>query len=185
KHVDALKKAVKHANGLLLATDEDREGESISWHIVQLVKPKKSFPVKRIVFHEITPEAIKEAIANPRDIHEPLVRAQEARRILDRFFGYSLSPVLWKKVASKLSAGRVQSVAVKLLVDRERERAAFRTSTYWDLLAKLEKFEVRLAAIDGKRLATGKSFDSSTGQFVDKDSFLLEEEAAKTLASAA
>jgi DNA topoisomerase-1 len=185
KHVDALKKAIKHSDALLLATDEDREGESISWHILQLLKLKKSFSVKRIVFHEITPEALKEAIANARDIHEPLVRAQEARRILDRLFGYTLSPVLWKKVAPKLSAGRVQSVAVRLLVDREKERALFRTATYWDLLAKLEKFEVRLTHIDDKRLASGKSFDSTTGAFVDKDTVLLDETAAKALAEAA
>jgi len=161
KHVDALKKAAKQASALLLATDEDREGESISWHITQILKPKKSVSIKRIVFHEITPEAIKEALANPRDIYEPLVRAQETRRILDRLYGYTLSPVLWKKVAPKLSAGRVQSVAVRLLVDREKERAAFKTSTYWDLSAKLatqknEEIEVRLTHQDDKRLATWK-----------------------------
>jgi DNA topoisomerase-1 len=190
KHVDALKKRAKSADALLLATDEDREGESISWHIVQILKPKKSFPVKRIVFHEITPEAIKEALAHPRDIHEPLVRAQETRRILDRLYGYTLSPVLWKKVAPKLSAGRVQSVAVRLLVDREKERAAFKTSTYWDLSARLEtdkaeKLEVRLTHQNERRLATGKSFDSTTGNFVDKESVLLDEETAKALAEAA
>jgi len=190
KHVDALKKAAKQASALLLATDEDREGESISWHITQILKPKKSVSIKRIVFHEITPEAIKEALANPRDIYEPLVRAQETRRILDRLYGYTLSPVLWKKVAPKLSAGRVQSVAVRLLVDREKERAAFKTSTYWDLSAKLatqknEEIEVRLTHQDDKRLATGKSFDSTTGLFVDKDTVLLDENGAKTLAAAA
>lgn len=189
-HVDALKKAAKHADALLLATDEDREGESISWHIVQLVKPKKGFPVRRIVFHEITPEAIRDAVAHPRDIHEPLVRAQETRRILDRLYGYTLSPVLWKKVAPKLSAGRVQSVAVRLLVDREKERAAFHTATYWDLVAKVateknERIEVRLTHAAGKRLASGKSFDPTTGAFVDKDAILLDEATATSLAAAA
>jgi hypothetical protein len=137
RHVAVLRAAAKDADALLLATDEDREGESISWHILQLLKLGKKQTVKRIVFHEITPEAIREAINSPRDIDESLVRAQETRRIVDRLYGYTLSPVLWKKVAPKLSAGRVQSVAVRLLVERERERKAFHNATYWDLDAAL------------------------------------------------
>jgi DNA topoisomerase-1 len=193
RNVDALKRMAKDADALLLATDEDREGESISWHILQLLKPKKSQTVKRIVFHEITPEAIKEALANPRDIDESLVRAQETRRILDRLYGYTISPVLWKKVAPKLSAGRVQSVAVRLLVDREKERAAFKTATYWDLVATVAdasaegapKLEVRLQSVGGKRLATGKSFDTTTGAFTDAGAVLLGEAEAKALAEEA
>jgi DNA topoisomerase-1 len=193
RNVDALKKLAKDADALLLATDEDREGESISWHILQLLKPKKSQTVKRIVFHEITPEAIKHALANPRDIDESLVRAQETRRILDRLYGYTISPVLWKKVAPKLSAGRVQSVAVRLLVDREKERATFKTATYWDLVATVAdaaaegapKLDVRLQSVGGKRLATGKSFDATTGAFVDEGAVLLGEADAKALAEAA
>ncbi len=121
---------------MLLATDPDREGESISWHLAQVLKPK--VPVRRIVFHEITEEAVNEALEHPRDINENLVRAQESRRILDRLYGYTLSPVLWKKVQTGLSAGRVQSVAVRLIVEREEERRAFRAGEYWDLEAKLQ-----------------------------------------------
>jgi DNA topoisomerase-1 len=130
KQIALLKSALKDADELLLATDEDREGESISWHLIEVLKPK--VPYRRIVFHEITREAILEAVATPRDIDTDLVRAQEGRRILDRLFGYTLSPVLWRKVQSGLSAGRVQSVAVRLIVEREEERRAFVTSTYWD-----------------------------------------------------
>ncbi|MGL6282150.1 MAG: toprim domain-containing protein, partial [Microcoleaceae cyanobacterium] len=133
KRVNELKQALKNADQLLLATDEDREGESISWHLLQLLKPK--VPIKRMVFHEITQEAIEAAIENCRNIDEQLVRAQETRRILDRLYGYTLSPLLWKKIARGLSAGRVQSVAVKLLVVRERERRAFQKGGYWDLKA--------------------------------------------------
>src|SRR5690606_31090533 len=122
KHVERLKKALRGVDSLLLATDEDREGESISWHLLEILKPPKGIKVRRIVFHEITPEAIRDALANPRDVDERLVSAQESRRILDRLYGYSLSPVLWKKVQSGLSAGRVQSVAVRLIVEREEER---------------------------------------------------------------
>ncbi len=137
KHVQALKDAVKDASEVILATDPDREGESISWHLKQLLKPK--VPVRRIVFHEITEEAIRGALDHAHeDVDENLVRAQESRRILDRLYGYTLSPVLWKKVQTGLSAGRVQSVAVRLIVEREEERLAFRTANYWDLEATLK-----------------------------------------------
>src|SRR5512145_575724 len=162
KQVAHLKTAVKDASELLLATDPDREGESISWHLTQILKPK--VPVRRIVFHEITEEAVKDALKNPSDVDENLVRAQESRRILDRLYGYTLSPVLWKKVQTGLSAGRVQSVAVRLIVEREEERLAFRTAGYWDLEAKLRggvtEFGATLAKVGGQRIATGKDFDS-------------------------
>src|SRR5215216_1368148 len=135
KQVAHLKTAIKDASELLLATDPDREGESISWHLAQVLKPK--VPGRRIGFHEITEEAVREALEHPGEVNENLVRAQESRRILDRLYGYTLSPVLWKKVQTGLSAGRVQSVAVRLIVDREEERLAFRTATYWDLEARL------------------------------------------------
>src|SRR6186713_932029 len=160
KQVAHLKVALKEASELLLATDPDREGESISWHLVQVLKPR--MPVHRIVFHEITEEAVKEALEHPSDVNENLVRAQESRRILDRLYGYTLSPVLWKKVQTGLSAGRVQSVAVRLIVEREEERRAFRTGVYWDLEAKLRggtsEFGATLAKVNGQRVATGKDF---------------------------
>ena len=136
KQVVHLKRALKEASELLLATDPDREGESISWHLTQVLKPR--VPVRRIVFHEITEDAVKEALDNPSDLNENLVRAQESRRILDRLYGYTLSPLLWKKVQTGLSAGRVQSVAVRLIVEREEERRAFRAGVYWDLEATLK-----------------------------------------------
>src|SRR5512136_1215522 len=161
KQVAALKAAVKQASELLLATDPDREGESISWHLREILKPK--IPVRRIVFHEITEEAVREALDSAHDVDENLVRAQESRRILDRLCGYTLSPVLWKKVQTGLSAGRVQSVAVRLLVDREEERLAFRTATYWDLEARLtsegREFTAALARVGADRVASGKDFD--------------------------
>ena len=129
--ITKLKSLLKDASELFLATDEDREGEAIAWHLLDELKPK--VPVKRMVFHEITPQAIAAAVENPRDIDDNLVEAQEARRILDRLYGYEVSPVLWKKVMSGLSAGRVQSVATRLVVARERERMAFRAATYWDI----------------------------------------------------
>src|SRR5690349_18046821 len=168
KQVAHLKTAVKDASELLLATDEDREGESISWHLTQVLKPK--VPVRRMVFHEITRDAIREAIDHTRKVDDRLVRAQETRRILDRLFGYTLSPLLWKKIAYGLSAGRVQSVAVRLLVIRERERREFRPATYWDLKARLEHaeqgFDAVLVAVGGKRIANGKDFDEKTGKLV-------------------
>ena len=142
KIVKELKEALKDAEELILATDEDREGESIGWHLTQLLKPK--VPVKRMVFSEITKEAIQDAIKNPRVLDGDLVSAQEARRVIDRLYGYTLSPLLWKKIAPKLSAGRVQSVAVRILVQRELERLAFHSATYWDLKAKLETTEGEL-----------------------------------------
>ena len=162
KNVAALKAAMKDASELILATDPDREGESISWHLRELLKPKVK--VRRIVFHEITEEAVKAALAEAHDVDENLVRAQESRRILDRLYGYTLSPVLWKKVQTGLSAGRVQSVAVRVIVEREEERIAFRTASYWDLEAKLRsgttEFGATLAKVGGQRVALGKDFDS-------------------------
>src|SRR6056297_4177318 len=137
KNVTKLKKELKDADELILATDEDREGEAISWHLTELLKPK--VPVKRMAFREITKEAIEDALENFRDINMNLVHAQETRRILDRLAGYTISPLLWKKISPGLSAGRVQSVAVEFLVDRERERMRFKSGTYYDLKAKLHK----------------------------------------------
>ncbi|HIK39390.1 type I DNA topoisomerase [Thermoleptolyngbya sp. M55_K2018_002] len=184
KVVKALKEALKQADELILATDEDREGESISWHLLQLLQPK--VPTKRMVFHEITEEAIREALQNCRDVDEQLVHAQETRRILDRLVGYTLSPLLWKKIAWGLSAGRVQSVAVRLLVNRERQRRAFRKGSYWDLKATLEKdgssFESKLVTLGGRRIATGADFDESTGQIIaGRDVLLLGEAEAQAL----
>ena len=133
QHISKLKTLLKDADELYLATDEDREGEAIAWHLLDELKPKEGIPVKRMVFHEITKAAILEAAENPRELDMDLVEAQEARRILDRLYGYEVSPVLWKKVMSGLSAGRVQSVATRLVVDRERERMAFKVASYWDL----------------------------------------------------
>ncbi|MEM9593352.1 MAG: type I DNA topoisomerase [Acidobacteriota bacterium] len=189
KHVDRLKKALRDANQLLLATDEDREGESISWHVLQLLKPGAAVGVQRIVFHEVTPEAIEEALSSPRQVDENLVRAQEARRVLDRLYGYSLSPLLWKRVRPGLSAGRVQSVAVRLLVERERLRIAFVSSSYWDLKAEVEveggKFGARLVTVDGKRLADGKSFDPNSGKLTDDSRLLLDDSTAKAFSAGA
>lgn len=184
KIVTELKDAIKDADELLLATDEDREGESISWHILEILKPK--IPVKRMVFHEITKEAILDALKNCRNVDEKLVRAQETRRILDRLVGYTLSPLLWKKIAYGLSAGRVQSVAVRLIVERERERRAFVKSYYWGLRAGLEKnasgFEATLSTLDGKRIASGRDFDETTGKLISgRDVTLLTEAQAKAL----
>lgn len=184
KVVKSLKDALKNADELVLATDEDREGESISWHLMQVLKPK--VPIKRMVFHEITEEAIQEALTNCRTVDEQLVRAQETRRILDRLVGYTLSPLLWKKIAWGLSAGRVQSVAVRLLVHRERQRRAFRKGSYWDLKATLAQsnatFEAKLFALAGTRIATGSDFDESTGQIAaGRDVLLLNEPDARAL----
>ena len=158
KVVTELKKHLKDADELLLATDEDREGEAIAWHLVEVLKPK--VPVRRMVFHEITREAIARALEDTRVIDQRLVDAQETRRILDRLYGYEVSPVLWKKVTRGLSAGRVQSVATRLAVERERERIAFVSAEYWDLLASFDPgaFEARLVSVNGKRVAQGRDF---------------------------
>lgn len=178
KIVKELLAAIKQADELLLATDEDREGESISWHLKELLKPK--IPTKRMVFHEITQEAIRESLKNCRHIDESLVRAQETRRILDRLVGYTLSPLLWKKIAWGLSAGRVQSVAVRLLVQRERQRRAFRKGSYWDLKATLVQqktdFEAKLIALRGTKVATGSDFDENTGQIAQGRRVILLDE---------
>lgn len=184
KVVKELKDALKSADELVLATDEDREGESISWHLLQVLAPK--IPIKRMVFHEITEEAIQAALNDFREVDQQLVRAQETRRILDRLVGYTLSPLLWKKIAPSLSAGRVQSVAVRLLVQRERERRAFRRGSYWDLKARLSQaetpFEAQLTTLAGKRLATGSDFDENTGQLAPgRDVVLLNEAQAQNL----
>ncbi|MEN9223009.1 MAG: DNA topoisomerase, partial [Thermostichus sp. BF3_bins_97] len=184
KVVKELKEALKKADELILATDEDREGESISWHLQQILRPK--VPTRRMVFHEITREAIQQALQNCREVDEQLVRAQETRRILDRLVGYTLSPLLWKKIAPKLSAGRVQSVAVKLLVDRERQRRAFKKGSYWDLKAELRHqqtpFPAELVNLAGKRLATGQDFDEHTGQIAaGRDVVLLDQAQAEAL----
>src|SRR3954464_6562095 len=168
-HMTKLKGLLKDADELYLATDEDREGEAIAWHLLDELKPK--IPVHRMVFHEITPQAINAAVENPRDIDMDLVEAQEARRILDRLYGYEVSPVLWKKVMSGLSAGRVQSVATRLVVDRERERMAFRTASYWDLEGTFDAgakhdermFPARLHSVDDRRVARGGDFTSLGG----------------------
>ena len=180
KYVDDLKKAAKDATTILLATDEDREGESISWHVLQVVKPGKEVVVQRIVFHEITPEAIQEALLSPRTVDEALVRAQETRRILDRLFGYTLSPLLWKRVAPKLSAGRVQSVATRLVVMRERERRDFVIVGYAGLTATLavgqDEFEAGLKSIAGQNVADGQSFGND-GKLTKKHLWLKSERA--------
>jgi DNA topoisomerase-1 len=184
KIVTELRKKLKNADELLLATDEDREGESISWHLLQLLKPK--VPVKRMVFHEITKSAIKNALSETREVDAKLVQAQETRRILDRLVGFTLSPLIWKKVAYGLSAGRVQSVGLKLLVDRERERIKFRASEYWSVDADLVKgaassFQSKLHEWKGKRLAAGKDFDEYTGKLKNEKVLHLKEAEAKEL----
>jgi DNA topoisomerase-1 len=188
--IRSLKEALAGADELLLATDGDREGEAIAWHLLQELKPK--VPAKRMVFHEITQAAIAEAVANPRDLDEDLVDAQETRRILDRLYGYEVSPVLWKKVMPRLSAGRVQSVATRLIVDRERERIAFRSASYWDLDAILDAgreaepplFPARLTRVGDRRVAQGRDFDSR-GSLINRDHdrlVLLDESQARALA---
>ena len=184
EHVKKLKGYLAEVDELLLATDEDREGEAIAWHLLEALKPK--IPVKRMVFHEITPQAIAEAVANPRELDQDLVDAQEARRVLDRLYGYEISPVLWKKVMPRLSAGRVQSVATRIVVERERARMAFRSADYWDVTARLatddgQAFKAGLAAIDGDRIAGGKDFDPATGT-VKGNAVHLDEAGARGLA---
>lgn len=180
KIVRELKAALKGVKELILATDEDREGESISWHLLQILQPK--VPIKRMVFHEITSEAIKAALKDCRQIDDRLVHAQETRRILDRLVGYTLSPLLWKKIAWGLSAGRVQSVAVRVIVNRERERRAFKSGSYWDLKANLfapkQEFPVQLVSVGGVNVAIGKDFDESTGKITKGRKVLLLDETA-------
>jgi len=185
KKVAELKKILADADELLLATDEDREGEAIAWHLVQLLKPK--VPFHRLVFHEITREAIRESLSHPRPIDERLVSAQETRRILDRLYGYEISPLLWKKIRPRLSAGRVQSVAIRILVERERARMRFVESVYWDLegiwkTQEGKEFPARLVTLGGKRLATGKDFNPDTGEFTNGGVVLLDGKRATSLA---
>lgn len=186
KTVADLKRALKNADELLLATDEDREGEAIAWHLLEVLKPK--IPVKRMVFHEITRDAIEQARDNTRDIDTALVDAQETRRVLDRLYGYEVSPVLWRKVGPGLSAGRVQSPATRLVVDRERERLAFVAAGYWDLIAgfaheeNAAPFESRLSRLNGQRVASGRDFDDR-GQLKGSVT-VLDEKSAEALAAA-
>jgi len=180
--VSELKELMKDADELILATDEDREGEAIAWHLIEVLRPK--IPVKRMVFHEITKEAIQKAANETRDLDYRLVDAQETRRVLDRLYGYRLSPVLWKKVMPRISAGRVQSVATRLIVERERERMAFISSTWWDLAAVCEPgFNARLLSLEGKRVAATNDFDSNGGikeKFLE-NILLLDEAGAREL----
>jgi DNA topoisomerase-1 len=180
--VSELKALMKEADELILATDEDREGEAIAWHLVETLEPK--IPIKRMVFNEITKEAIQKAVHETRDLDYHLIDAQEMRRVLDRLYGYRLSPVLWKKVMPRISAGRVQSVATRLIVERERERMAFISSAWWDLTAKCEGFDARLLSVDEKRLAATNDFDAN-GALKEKNVaniLLLDETNAKQLA---
>jgi DNA topoisomerase I len=195
--VSKLKHLLADADELLLATDEDREGEAIAWHLMEELKPK--VPARRMVFHEITPEAIAQAVANPRDLDNGLVDAYQTRRVLDRLYGYEVSPVLWKKVMPRLSAGRVQSVATRLIVARERERIAFRPAAYWDLEAIFTKvangagasaadddvssFPARLTAVDGRRVAQGRDF-APTGELRNADLLYLAGEASSATTDA-
>jgi len=183
KVVSDLKAKLKNAEELLLATDEDREGEAIAWHLREVLQPK--VPVKRMVFHEITRPAIERALTETRDIDDDLVDAQETRRILDRLYGYEVSPVLWRKIMQGLSAGRVQSVATRLVVERERERMEFVAANYWDIVATFEPgaFDARLSAVDGRRVAQGRDFDQQ-GRLRTDDAVQLGEEDARALASA-
>ena len=188
EHVKDLKAAIKEATALYLATDEDREGESISWHLVEALKPK--IPTKRLVFHEITKDALSKAVESPREIDEDLVRAQETRRIIDRLFGYMVSPLLWKKMAPRLSAGRVQSAALKLLVEKERARIAFHSASYWSLKAQFQRrkktnlpqySKPNFTHVKEQRVAVGKDFDPNTGKLKSKDKVvaLSEKEASE------
>ena len=181
KKIAELKRELKGASELLLATDEDREGEAIAWHLLEVLQPK--VPVRRMVFHEITREAIQRALGETREIDERLVDAQETRRILDRLYGYEVSPVLWKKVMQGLSAGRVQSVATRLVVERERERMAFVSASYWDILGTFDPgtFQARLSAVDGRRVAQGRDF-AENGALKSADLLALDEDTARGLA---
>jgi DNA topoisomerase-1 len=186
KKVTELKKLLKDSDELLLATDEDREGEAIAWHLMEVLKP--TVPVRRMVFHEITRDAITRALGETRDIDERLVDAQETRRILDRLYGYEVSPVLWKKIMRGLSAGRVQSVATRLVVEREEERRQFRAASWWDIAATFDaasadegSFEARLVSVDGRRVAQGRDFGSD-GKLRSDETLQLDEDEARGLA---
>ena len=188
KHLSELSRLLRNADEVLLATDEDREGEAISWHLVEVLKPR--VPVRRVAFHEITSRAVREAIAAPREMNLRLVRAQETRRVLDRLYGYSLSPVLWRKVRTKLSAGRVQSVALRLIVDREEARMRFKAAEYWRVRAALAAGDLEFAAVlrgvDGRRIATSKDFDPDTGRLkAGSRARVLSKEDAERIASGA
>lgn len=185
QQVRKLKGLLKTAKELYLATDEDREGEAISWHLCEVLQPK--VPVRRLVFHEITEEAIRDALKNPREIDADLVRAQEVRRIVDRLYGYDVSPLLWRKIRPRLSAGRVQSVAVRLIVERERQRMAFVPATYWDLLGTFatgggQPFQAQLTSVDGRRVPASRDFDAATGQLKNASLLQLNEREAVELA---
>lgn len=186
KKVTELKRLLKDADELYLATDEDREGEAIAWHLLEVLKPK--IPVKRMVFHEITPEAIERALENTREIDTALVDAQETRRILDRLYGYEISPVLWRKIRAGLSAGRVQSVATRLVVERERERMAFVSADYWDLDVDLglpdgtSPFAANLATLDGARVASGRDFNDK-GELKNSSATVVDQARAEALAT--
>src|SRR6195256_4061396 len=183
KVVSDLKAKLKNADELLLATDEDREGEAIAWHLREVLDPK--VPVRRMVFHEITKSAIEKALGGTREIDDRLVDAQETRRILDRLYGYEVSPVLWRKIMQGLSAGRVQSVATRLVVERERERMKFVAADYWDIVATYTPgdFTARLAAVEGKRVAQGRDFERD-GTLKTSEAVQLSEADARGLAEA-
>ncbi|MDR2116016.1 MAG: type I DNA topoisomerase [Planctomycetaceae bacterium] len=188
KQIKKLSDLIKDAKEVYLATDEDREGEAISWHLAETLKPK--VPIHRLVFHEITKKAIQDALVSPRSIDNDLVQAQETRRIIDRLYGYEVSPLLWYKIRPKLSAGRVQSVAVRLIVERERERIAFHSATYWDLLGHFavkndqKSFQAGLISVGKRKIPTGKDFNPTTGKLLNPDNcLLLDENAAKNLAT--
>jgi DNA topoisomerase-1 len=178
--VTELKRMLADADELLLATDEDREGEAIAWHLMEILRPK--VPVRRMVFHEITPEAIRHAAESTRDLDMQLVDAQETRRLIDRLYGFEVSPVLWRKVQAGLSAGRVQSVATRLIVEKERERIAYKRASYWDIEGTFDpqSFNANLVAVDGKKIAQGKDFDS-LAQLKDSSIVHLDEDVAKSL----
>ncbi|HET6666263.1 MAG TPA: DNA topoisomerase, partial [Intrasporangium sp.] len=187
KKVNELKRKLKDAAELYLATDEDREGEAIAWHLLEALQPR--VPVKRMVFHEITREAIQRAVNDTREIDAALVDAQETRRILDRLYGYEVSPVLWRKVRQGLSAGRVQSVATRMVVERERERMAFVKASYWDVEGDFtpdgaaQQFTARLTTVDGSRVAAGRDF-SDRGELAGKGVVRLDEALARRIAEA-
>ncbi len=190
-HIRLLKTLLKEADELYLATDEDREGEAIAWHLIEVLSPGPDVPVKRMVFHEITKDAIQLAVQSPRELDRKMVDAQEARRILDRLYGYEVSPVLWKKVMPQLSAGRVQSVATRIVVERERERMAFIEASYWDVKGTFaaaqgddqREFSAALNTIDGVRLASGRDFGDD-GRLARDDVTVLDEAGAQALVGA-